>query len=148
MIVLLLMKFNAKNGFTTSIERSNHMKKIRSVNTKPELILRRMLWSKGLRYRVNHKLLPGKPDIVFIKNKIAIFIDGEFWHGHNWEAKKLKLKTNTLFWIPKIEKNMSRDQQNNEDLMKLGYKVIRFWGNEVINNPVQCTEIILEHFSK
>ena len=141
------MKFTVKNGFTTTPERSNHMKKIRSTNTKPELMLRRLLWSKGYRYRINYKPLPGRPDIVLTKSKIAIFIDGEFWHGHNWEEKKLKLKSNSLFWIPKIEKNMLRDEKNNQDLLKMGYGVIRFWGNDVLKTPNLCLARIMEKLS-
>ena len=90
---------------------SKIMSAIKGKNTKPELIVRRHLWQKGYRYRVNYKALPGKPDIVFIKKKIAIFIDGDFWHGHNWVLRKYKSQEDELnsyseFWRSKILRNI------------------------------------------
>jgi DNA mismatch endonuclease (patch repair protein) len=141
------MKFKLENGFITTIERSNHMRKIRSSNTKPELIFRRSLWSKGLRYRVNFKKLPGKPDIVFTKHKLAIFIDGEFWHGYKWENKKDRIKANRGFWIPKIERNIQRDIENNFALEKLGFKVMRFWENQIKKEIDYCVQIVLNQIN-
>ena len=74
--------------FDTTTERSQLMKKIHSTDTKAEIALRKALWANGIRYRKNYAKLPGKPDIAIVKNKIAIFVDGEFWHGYNWEEKK------------------------------------------------------------
>ena len=110
------------------------MSKIKGVNTSPELILRKSLWSLGIRYRVNVSKLPGKPDIVIAKNKLIIFIDSEFFHGFNWEEKKPKIKTNREYWIPKIERNMVRDKQVNEQLTSQGWTILRFWSNEVKKN--------------
>jgi len=118
------------------------MGKIKGTNTKPEQTLRMALWASGLRYRINIRSLPGNPDIVMRKYKVVIFVDGEFWHGYNWVEKKRKLKTNRGFWIPKIERNMQRDKENNEKLASMGFTVLRFWGNDVKNNLSICVEKI------
>ena len=110
------------------------MSKIRSKNTKPELIFRKALWKKGIRYRVNNKQLPGKPDVSIKKYKLAIFIDGEYWHGYNWDERKPKLKTNKRFWIPKIERNMQRDKEVNQQLQNMEYTIFRFWVHEIKDN--------------
>lgn len=118
------------------------MKKIRSVNTKPEKILKKKLWNLGYRYRINCVCLSGKPDIVLRKYKLVIFIDGEFWHGYDWDKKKLRIKSNTEYWIPKIEGNMRRDELNNIQLMAIGYTVLRFWEKEITNDLISCVQEI------
>lgn len=139
--------FSAKNGFTTSVERSSLMKKIRANDTKNEILLRKALWSKGFRYRKNYHALPGKPDIVFLKKKIAIFIDGEFWHGFNWAIKKQKIKANRQYWIAKIERNIQRDLENNIALKSAGFVVIRFWEHEIKVDAPSCMAKILVSLS-
>ena len=94
-------RFNEASGFYTTKKRSKIMSKIRGKNTKPEMLFRKALWHKGVRYRVNSKKLPGKPDVSIQKYKLAIFIDGEFWHGYNWDEKKVCIKSNRDFWIQK-----------------------------------------------
>lgn len=136
-------RFNEESGFYTTKKRSKIMGKIRGKNTKPELLIRKALWKKGIRYRVDSKKLPGKPDISIIKYKLAIFIDGEFWHGYNWPERKGKLKSNRGFWIPKIERNMQRDREVNHQLEEMGFTVFRFWTNEIKNNLDQCINDIL-----
>lgn len=131
-------KLTSKYIFDTTPERSLRMSNIRSKDTHPEIILRKALWIKGIRYRLNVKKLSGKPDIVIGKYKLAIFVDGEFWHGFNWEEKKLRIKANKDYWIPKIEKNMQRDMQNTADLEAIGYTVMRFWEHEVRKNLEGC----------
>jgi len=128
--------------FDTSRNRSELMKKIRSVNTKPEKILKKKLWNLGYRYRINCVCLSGKPDIVLRKYKLVIFIDGEFWHGYDWDKKKLRIKSNTEYWIPKIEGNMRRDELNNIQLMAIGYTVLRFWEKEITNDLISCVQEI------
>jgi len=118
------------------------MKKIRSSGTKPEVTLGKALWKKGYRYRKHYKKLPGKPDFVFVRYKIAIFIDGEFWHGFNWEEKKSKIKANRDYWIPKIEKNIKRDQQNNKLIKKMSWKVLRFWEKQITTDLDRCIKKI------
>ena len=140
-------RFKPELGFTTTEKRSFLMSKIRSTQTKPEIILRKALWNHGLRYRINYKKLPGSPDIVFNKKKIAVFVDGEFWHGYNWEIKKEKIKTNREFWIPKIERNIQRDKEIEETLVLLGYKVMRFWEHEIKKNLKGCTNKVLESYN-
>lgn len=126
----------------TTAERSSLMKKIRGMNTQPEIKLRKALWAKGYRYRKNFSALPGKPDIVLPKPKIAIFIDGEFWHGYNWEEKKPRIKTNREYWVTKIERNIERDKVNTRLLEDMGYTVLRFWEVEIKKNLEDCIEKI------
>ncbi len=110
------------------------MSKIRSRNSKPELILRRALWSKNIRFRLHDKSLPGTPDIVIKKYKLAIFVDGEFWHGFDWKNKLETIKSNRLFWIPKIERNMQKDIRVNKALRDMDYVVFRFWTQDILKN--------------
>lgn len=117
----------------TPEQRKKNMQHIKSNNTKIELLLRKELWKKGYRYRKNYKELPGKPDIALTKYKIAIFCDGEFFHGKDWEALKLRLEksTNSEFWINKIARNRKRDDEINKKLYSMGWIVLRFWGNDI-----------------
>lgn len=131
-------QFKEELGFSTTKERSEQMRKIRATNTKAEVQLRKALYALGYRYRINVKKLPGKPDIVFRKYKVAVFVDGEFWHGHNWAHRKKKLKANRGFWIPKIERNMQRDQEVNQALHKAGWTVIRLWEQQVKKELGAC----------
>lgn len=107
--------------------RSRCMSHIRSKDTKPEILVRKFLYSMGLRYRVNNRKLPGLPDIVLKKYKTVVFIDGCFWHGHEG-CKYYRLpKTNVDFWRHKIAMNIARDYANGVDLRIAGWKVIRVW---------------------
>jgi DNA mismatch endonuclease (patch repair protein) len=123
-------------------QRSKIMRAIKSKNTSSEVALAKSLWHKGYRYRKNDKRFFGTPDLVFKKYKIAIFIDSEFFHGYNWEEKKLKLKDNREYWISKIERNMLRDKKVNEYLLSKGWKVIRFWSLEIKNDLRSCVRKI------
>ena len=144
---ITVLKFKKSLGFETTVERSNLMKKIRSSENKAERELRLALWSKGIRYRKNYKKFPGSPDVLINKYKLAIFVDGEFWHGYNWENKKEKIGVNRAFWIPKIERNMQRDEENNLALKKLGFTVIRFWEQQIIKDLEGCVNVILDYLS-
>ena len=119
-----------------------NMSRIRSKDTKIELILRKELWSRGIRYRKNVKAIEGKPDIAFIGKKVAVFCDSEFWHGYNWDERKNDLKKNKEFWIAKIERNMERDAEVNRILKEQGWTVLRFWGNLIKKNLSECADII------
>lgn len=112
---------------------SEVMSKIRSQNTKPEIALRKALFTKGYRYRINDKRLPGKPDIVLPKYKTAIFVHGCFWHGHEKEdcSDSHIPKTNTAYWNEKITRNKDRDKRNNILLKSMGWKVITVWDCEI-----------------
>ena len=121
------------------------MSKVHSKNGKDEQILAKMLWHKGMRYRKNVKKLPGKPDIVIYKYKIAIFVDGEFWHGYNQPDSKKYLHHNRDYWIKKIEYNIAHDKEVNEKLEKDGWTVLRFWSRELLKNPDYYCELVLWH---
>lgn len=127
------------------------MSSIKSKNTGPELLLRKALWQKGFRYRINYKQLPGKPDIVFTKAKIAIFCDGDFWHGHNWALRGIpsleeELASYSDFWKEKILRNIERDKKNNEELKKSGWTVIRFWESDIRKNLEECVSCVEQHY--
>lgn len=119
-----------------------NMSRIRCKDTKIEVLLRKELWSRGLRYRKNVKSIEGKPDIAFIGKKVAIFCDSEFWHGYDWEHRKNDIKTRRDFWIPKIERNMQRDDEVNRILEDDGWLVLRFWGKEIQKNLLDCANKI------
>ena len=130
----------------TKEQRHKNMKNIRGKDTKIEVILRKALWNKGYRYRKNYKKLPGRPDIVLTKYKIAIFCDGEFFHGKDWEILKPRLEksNNSEFWISKISGNRERDNEINTKLLFMAWTVIRFWGNDIKKNPNVCIRVIEE----
>lgn len=141
-------RFNEEAGFYTTPERSKIMGKIRGKNTKPELAFRKALWAAGYRYRINYKKLIGKPDIVLNRYKTIIFIDGEFWHGYNWQERKDKIKTNREFWIPKIERNIQRDKEVNAALENLGYTIFRFWETDIKKNLDTCLQKVITSLRK
>ncbi|REG92955.1 very short patch repair endonuclease [Flavobacterium aquicola] len=126
----------------TSLQRSKNMSVIRSTNTKAEVRLAKALWHIGLRYRKNNKKVFGCPDLTFRNLKIAIFVDGEFFHGKDWETRK-KPKTNSEYWIKKIERNIQRDLEVNHYLESHNWKVLRFWSNEIKKNLGACVSEIL-----
>jgi len=140
---IIVPRFNEESGFYTTKKRSKIMSRIRGKNTKPEMLFRRALWAKGVRYRVDSKTLPGRPDVSIKKYRLAVFIDGEYWHGYNWEERKAKLKTNREFWIPKIERNMQRDREVNAQLENLGFTVFRFWESEIKKNLKSCINDVM-----
>ena len=129
---------------TDDIRRKRTMSRIKSKNTTIEVSLRKALWRAGIRYRKNFSKLPGAPDIVIMKYKIAIFCDGEFWHGRDWEKKKHRINSNREYWIRKIEHNIDRDNEINKRLCGNGWTVIRFWGSEIRSNVDSCVEEINE----
>ena len=130
----------------TKEQRHKNMKNIKNKDTGIEVTLRKALWNKGYRYRKNDKRLPGKPDIVLTKYKIAIFCDSEFFHGKDWEALKPQLERgkNADFWIEKISKNQQRDEEVNQQLQYLGWTVIRFWGKDITKHTDECVHVIEE----
>lgn len=122
------------------------MQNIKSKDTAIEVLLRKALWKKGIRYRKNFQALPGKPDIAITKYKIAIFCDGEFFHGRDWEVLKPRLEksNNSQYWISKISKNRERDDQVNKQLLFRGWTVIRFWGNDIKKHTEECIQVVEE----
>ena len=112
-------------------KRSFIMSQIRGKDTSIEVSLRKELFSRGIRYRKNSSSIYGHPDISIKKYKIAIFCDGDFWHGYNWEETKQNIKSNREFWIKKIEHNIDKDIEVNHVLAHMGYTVIRVWEHEI-----------------
>ena len=130
-------------------KRSRNMSHIRSKDTSIELKVRKYLFSLGYRYRVNYKDLPGKPDMVFTKKKIAIFIHGCYWHGHNCNSRYSHIsKSNTDYWNEKIKRNQERDKRNIELLEKDGWKVIVLWECEIKDNFDQVIKILSSVYIK
>lgn len=118
------------------------MSNVKLKGGKAETLLAKALWHQGYRYRKNDKKLPGSPDIAILKYHIAVFVDGEFWHGKDWEIRKGRLKRNREYWIEKIEENMARDLRNDQLLMQAGWTPIHFWEKEVMKNlPICVAEI-------
>lgn len=115
------------------------MQHIRSADTKPEVRLRKALWRKGIRYRKNYKLLPGCPDIVLTRQKIAIFVDGDFWHarGHGNNPGE-QVADNREFWMKKLARNVERDKEVNDALLAAGWMVLRFWEGDIRKDLDEC----------
>lgn len=126
----------------TPEQRRKNMQAVKNKDSEIELLLRKELWNRGIRYRKNVNRIYGKPDIAFIGKKIAVFCDSEFWHGYNWEERKKDFKSHQEFWIPKIERNMQRDVEVNERLRSEGWTVLRFWGKDIKKNAAQCADLI------
>ena len=119
--------------------RSFNMSKIRSKNTKPELKVRKFLFSEGYRYRLNVSELPGKPDLVLPKYKTVVFVHGCFWHGHQNCKYFITPKSNQSYWVPKIEKNIFRDKESTAKLTSLGWHVLEVWECELKKDKLQIT---------
>jgi len=126
----------------TKEQISYNMSRVKNKDSEIELMLRRELWKRGLRYRKNVRKITGNPDIVFKGARIIVFCDSEFWHGYDWENRKGDFKSHQEFWIPKIERNIQRDIEVNEALKAEGWKVLRFWGKEIKNDVSACADII------
>ena len=126
----------------TQEQRRKNMQAVKNKDSKIEILLRHELWRRGLRYRKNVQSIMGKPDVVFSKKRVVIFVDGDFWHGRDWQTKKYEIKSNQNFWIPKIEKNMQRDIEVNNTLQSQGWTVLRFWGTDIKKDLQTCADII------
>lgn len=141
------LKFKMADKHTPE-QRKKNMKAVKSKDSKIELILRKELWKRGFRYRLHYNKLPGKPDLVFIGKKVAVFCDSEFWHGKNWEERKNDFKSNKDFWHTKIERNIERDKEVNRKLEEMGWTVIRFWGKEITHDVDKCINTIIKSMKK
>nr|WP_027871575.1 very short patch repair endonuclease [[Eubacterium] cellulosolvens] len=131
----------------TEDQRRKNMRNIRSKDTKIELILRKALWKEGIRYRKHYVGLPGTPDIAITKHKIAIFCDGEFFHGKDWEKLQIKLKdsNHSEYWRKKIQRNIERDIEVEKKIRYEGWVVLRFWGNDIKQHTEACVKTIKEY---
>ena len=126
----------------TPEQRRRNMQAVKNKDSKIEVLLRKELWSRGLRYRKNVKSVCGKPDIAFIGKRIAVFCDSEFWHGYDWENKKKEIKSRQEFWIPKIERTMQRDIEVTAELESKGWVVLRFWGAQIKKDVSGCADSV------
>lgn len=112
------------------------MASVRARDTRPELAVRRALWAAGLRYRVDYREAPGRPDIAFPGRRLAVFIDGDFWHGNAWRIRGLDrpeemFPSRAKWWLAKIRRNVERDREVDRLLAQAGWRVLRFWESEV-----------------
>ena len=123
------------------------MSRIRGKDTSIEVKLRKALYERGCRYRCNSKYIYGHPDISFKGVKVVVFCDSEFWHGKDFEETEKKILSNREYWIPKIKRNIERDNEVNEKLTQEGYLIFRFWGGEIEKNLGKCVTKILEGLS-
>lgn len=129
-----------------SEQRRNSMKANRSNNTRIELLLRRELFRRGIHYRVNRKILTTRPDISIAKYKIAVFCDGDFWHGKDYYDGRVQ--HNKKFWDKKIKRNKERDFEQTVLLRDEGWTVLRFWGSEINDNVAACAQKIIESINQ
>ncbi len=129
-----------------TLKSHNVMSHIHGKDTKIELRLRKEPWARGIRYRKNYKDIPGSPDIVITKYKIAIFCDSEFFHGKDWNQLRVKLEKgkNPDYWISKIQRNIERDREKDKELRALGWNVLHFWGSDIMKNTQECVKGIEE----
>ena len=119
-------------------QRRRNMQAIKASGTGIEKTLRKALSKEGFRYRLNAKNVLGKPDFAFVREKVAVFCDSEFWHGKDWKKEKRRIGTNKKYWHNKIENNIRRDKEVSQGLKKEGWKVIRFWGKAITKNTDKC----------
>lgn len=135
----------------TKEQRHKCMHNIKAKDSDIEVALRKALWKKGYRYRKNCTALPGKPDIVLTKYKIAVFCDSEFFHGKDWDDSllpQIQRGSNSEFWIKKISRNMERDRLVTEQLKAMGWTVLRFWGKDIKKDLAACLAAIEDQIEK
>lgn len=130
--------------YDTDEATSKRMAKVKLKKGAAETVLAKDLWHNGFRYRLNYKKLPGSPDIAILKHQIAVFVDGEFWHGYEWASRKPKLKRNREYWIEKIEENIARDIRVDKALVEMGWLPIHFWTKDILKDKGRCTKTIKE----
>ena len=135
-------------SYDSTPEIRKRMSKVCLKNGKAETILAKRLWHEGYRYRRNYKKLPGSPDIALTTYRVAVFVDGEFWHGENWDERKAKLKHNREYWIEKIEENMARDKRVDGQLQEMGWTTVHFWEKQVLKHTDECLQVVLELLEK
>ncbi|MGA2382320.1 MAG: very short patch repair endonuclease [Gemmatimonadales bacterium] len=124
----------------TPEQRSYMMSRVRSTDTAPELRLRQLVHARGLRFRKNYARLPGRPDLVFVRSRVAVFVDGDYWHGWRFPTWKDKIAP---YWRQKIEGNRRRDRRVTRQLRKDGWMVVRVWEHEVERNGVRCVDRVV-----
>lgn len=128
----------------TTPEVSKRMSNVSLKGGSSEQLLAKALWHLGVRYRKNYRKMPGSPDIAITTSRIAIFVDGEFWHGYDWETRKNKLKSNREYWTEKIEENMARDKRDDELLIQMGWLPIHFWEKQIKKDLDGCVHVVVD----
>lgn len=134
-------------SYDTDAATRERMSKVKLKGGDAEKQLAKRLWRLGCRYRKNYRRLPGSPDIAIFRYQIAVFIDGEFWHGKDWSIRREKLKRNRDYWIEKIEENIARDARVDEELRKSGWTPIHFWSKDVMKDTDACVSSIVDIIS-
>lgn len=129
------------------------MRAIRGKETKAEIKFRKALYAAGVRYMKNYKNVPGTPDIAIVHAKIAVFVDGDFWHGRSWRLRGLpnleaQFPSRTRYWVNKITRNMARDKSVNRQLRSAGWRVLRFWEKDVLLKTDKCVARVEKALSK
>lgn len=135
-------------GTKTKEQISYNMSQVKNKDSQIELMLRKELWARGLRYQKNVSGITGKPDIVFKGKKVVVFCDSEFFHGYDWENRKNDIKSNRDFWISKIERNIQRDKEVTACMEDDGWIVLRFWERDIkkeLNKCADCIEKVLRN---
>ena len=132
---------------SSSEQASRHLASIKSSGSKAECLLRSVLWRRGLRFRKNVSTLPGKPDIVFSTERVAVFCDGDFWHGRHWTKNKARLAAgpNAAYWVAKIARNRERDKICQRQLRQTGWCVLRFWESDILDRPMDIADCVTQH---
>ena len=130
-------------SYDSTLETRTRMSRVKLKNGVAEQLLAKKLWHLGYRYRKNDKRLPGSPDIAIIKHRIAIFVDGEFWHGKDWETRKSRLQRNKEYWIEKIEENITRDKRIDKQLQSMGWVPVHFWSKDALKDADSCVSDII-----
>jgi len=127
------------------------MRRVKSRDTTPEIAFRKALWAAGVRYRLHRASLPGKPDIVIVRKRLVIFIDGDFWHGNQWKIRghasleaQFVASPKAEYWVPKINRNVRRDKANTAALLHQGWSVLRFWESDIKFRLQQCVDLTLQ----
>jgi DNA mismatch endonuclease, patch repair protein len=128
--------------YETDTATSTRMTNVKLKHGDAEQVLAKLLWKRNFRYWLNYKKLPGSPDIAIKRYNIAVFVDGEFWHGYDWENKKERIVRNRDYWIEKIEENIARDNRNDKLLKSMGWIPIHFWSKEVLKDSEGCVRDI------
>lgn len=139
------LKAPSYTGFTPSSSASSRAKQANPPrDTRPELLLRRALWRLGLRYRTHVRHLPGCPDIALSRTRVAVFCDGDFWHGRNWRVLKraLERRANATYWVAKIGANRQRDTRSRRALRRLGWQVITLWETDIHRDPERAALLV------
>ena len=127
-------------------KRRKIMQRVKSHDTKPEILLRKALWHRGMRYRKNWRALPGTPDIALTRRKIAIFVDGDFWHARGHEDNPgEQIASRQAYWKKKLTRNVERDKDVNEALTQLGCLVLRFWESDINSDLEACVRHVLRY---